>query len=269
MQKYLTVISAVLSDAKRNEILEKNPARMLDLPLVQQTQQQIPSEEEARRFLNVLCNEPLQYEVFYVLAMFTGCRRGELCALKWSDFHLDGEQYLVTVSRSRSSVPGKGVVEGPTKNKHAQSFSVPTSPRLCATTVTRKSPMPRSGTCISAPICLPIQINPSFIRTRLPSTSGSFWMIMISQRPATCIPCGIFMSLPCSTAVWTSRRWRSWPVTVTRPFWNAPTVTRRWNASKGQLLKSPRHCSKAVLRISLSKTPPLSCHFHRILNFRK
>ncbi len=95
---------------------------MLDLPLVQQTQQQIPSEEEARRFLNVLCNEPLQYEVFYVLAMFTGCRRGELCALKWSDFHLDGEQYLVTVSRSRSSVPGKGVVEGPTKNKHARTI---------------------------------------------------------------------------------------------------------------------------------------------------
>ena len=31
-QKYLTVVSAVLSDAKRNEIIQKNPARMIDLP---------------------------------------------------------------------------------------------------------------------------------------------------------------------------------------------------------------------------------------------
>ena len=30
-QRYLSVVSAVLSDAKRNEIIEKNPARMLDL----------------------------------------------------------------------------------------------------------------------------------------------------------------------------------------------------------------------------------------------
>ena len=32
VQKYLTVVSAVLSDAKRNEIISKNPARMIDLP---------------------------------------------------------------------------------------------------------------------------------------------------------------------------------------------------------------------------------------------
>ena len=32
MQKYLTVVSAVLSDAKRNEIIETNPVRMVDLP---------------------------------------------------------------------------------------------------------------------------------------------------------------------------------------------------------------------------------------------
>ena len=34
VQKYLTVVSAVLSDAKRNEIIEKNPARMIDLSLI-------------------------------------------------------------------------------------------------------------------------------------------------------------------------------------------------------------------------------------------
>lgn len=39
VQKYLTVVSAVLSDAKRNEIIQKNPARMIDLPLTRRTTQ--------------------------------------------------------------------------------------------------------------------------------------------------------------------------------------------------------------------------------------
>ena len=52
--------------------------------------------------------------------MATGCRRGELCALKWSDFHSSGDGFLLTVSRSRSIVAGKGVVEGSTKNGHSR-----------------------------------------------------------------------------------------------------------------------------------------------------
>src|SRR3712207_7139743 len=35
--------------------------------------------------------------VFLVLAAVTGARRGELCALRWSDFNLD--EGLVTISR--------------------------------------------------------------------------------------------------------------------------------------------------------------------------
>ena len=52
--------------------------------------------------------------------MATGCRRGELCALKWSDFQSGGDGFLLTVSRSRSIVAGKGVVEGSTKNGHSR-----------------------------------------------------------------------------------------------------------------------------------------------------
>ena len=122
VQKYLTVVSAVLSDAKRNEIIQKNPARMIDLPETESIQQQIPTEEEALRFLNYICNEEIEYRTYYVLAIYTGCRRGELCALKWEDFLVDSrdDTSVLTVSRSRSVVPGKGVVEGPTKNGHSR-----------------------------------------------------------------------------------------------------------------------------------------------------
>lgn len=116
MQKYLTVVSAVLSDAKRNEIIQKNPARMIDLPLTRCTTQYIPSPVEIQKLLDALAKEPRHYRMFYLLSMCTGCRRGKLCALKWEDFKFSRGGLLLTISRSRSVVPGKGVVEGSTKN---------------------------------------------------------------------------------------------------------------------------------------------------------
>ena len=127
VQKYLTVVSAVLSDAKRNEIIQKNPARMLDLPEAKNKEQFIPTDIEARRFLEVLANIPsFVYCTYYTLAIYTGCRRGELCALKWSDFELtqDRRRSVLTVSRSRSTVPGKGIQEGPTKNKKSRKIFI-------------------------------------------------------------------------------------------------------------------------------------------------
>ena len=76
-QKYLTAVSAVLSDAKRNEIIEKNPARMIDLPETAPRTQVIPTDEEAHRFLDILANEEDPYKTFYALAIYTGMRRGE------------------------------------------------------------------------------------------------------------------------------------------------------------------------------------------------
>ena len=122
VQKYLTVASAVLSDAKRNEIIEKNPARMIDLPETTSRTQLIPTDEEAHRFLDILANEDDPYKTFYALVIYTGCRRGELCALKWEDIIMNGDESILTVSRSRSSVLGRGVVEGITKNGQARTI---------------------------------------------------------------------------------------------------------------------------------------------------
>ena len=98
------------------EIIQKNPARMIDLPLTRRTTQYIPSPVEIQKLLDALAKEPRHYRMFYLLSMCTGCRRGELCALKWEDFKFSRGGLLLTISRSRSVVPGKGVVEGSTKN---------------------------------------------------------------------------------------------------------------------------------------------------------
>ena len=136
VQKYLTVVSAVLTDAKRNEIIQKNPARMIDLPLTRRTTQYIPSPMEMQKLLDALAKEPRHYRMFYLLSMYTGCRRGELCALQWSDFTVTQNGLLLTVSRSRSSVPGKGIVEGRTKNGKGNSSTRTLSPSGCEKSMT-------------------------------------------------------------------------------------------------------------------------------------
>ncbi len=122
VQKYLSVVSAVLSDAKRNEIIQKNPTRMIDLPDIISKTQAIPTDKEAEEFLNIIADIDDPYKTFYALAIYIGCRRGELCALKWSDFIVDGYEGILTISRSRSAVPGKGIVEGTTKNGRSRTI---------------------------------------------------------------------------------------------------------------------------------------------------
>lgn len=124
VQKYLTVVSTVLSDAKRNETIEKNPARMIDLPNTGHRTQPIPTDDEAKRLIKVLLDEQPHYRTFYLLAIYTGCRRGELCALKWTDFTQVENICVMTVSRSRSSVLGEGVVEGSTKSGHSRTIAI-------------------------------------------------------------------------------------------------------------------------------------------------
>ncbi len=116
VQKYLNAVSSVLTDAKRNEIISKNPARMVALLPIKKTQQIIPSDSQITELITELLDEENHYRLFYVLAIYTGCRRGELCALKWSSFVQSNGVYTLRIDRSRSSLPYSGVVEKGTKN---------------------------------------------------------------------------------------------------------------------------------------------------------
>ena len=189
-QRYLSVVSAVLSDAKRNEIIEKNPARMLDLPTPQRTVQRIPTRSEVEKLLDTLAKEPRHYRLFYLLSMYTGCRRGELCALQWSDFTGTQNGLLLTVSRSRSSVPGKGIVEGATKNgKSREVFS----PLTCGVSSSPTSAASRwrrtSSAASSVPTSSPTSRGVSSTRTPSPSDCGRSMMPSAFRGSTIFTPC--------------------------------------------------------------------------------
>ncbi len=122
VHKYLDTVSAVLEDAAKNDILLYNPAHRVNTVLVQHAPQRIPQAHEMQRLLQCILQEPLLYRVYYLMALSTGLRRGELCALRWSDLHTGNQLF---VQRSRTTVVGKGVRESDTKNHRARVVVLP------------------------------------------------------------------------------------------------------------------------------------------------
>lgn len=67
--------------------------------------QWLRNHDELRRFLHAAGDEDEHVSVFYMLAVFTGMRAGEIAALEWPDVNLD--RRLISVQRS---------FDGPTKS---------------------------------------------------------------------------------------------------------------------------------------------------------
>ena len=111
-----------LQDAVKNDILLYNPAHRVDKLRVERTPQRIPQAWEMQKLLQCILQEPLLYRVYYLLALSTGLRRGELCALRWRDLH-GGNQLLI--QHSRSTVVGKGVLESDTKSHRTRVVVLP------------------------------------------------------------------------------------------------------------------------------------------------
>ena len=58
VQKYWGVVSVVLNDAKRNQIIAYNPAQCIGKPEAKYREQKIPTDKEAKRFLGLLEQAP-------------------------------------------------------------------------------------------------------------------------------------------------------------------------------------------------------------------
>ena len=121
VQKYLETVSSVLEDAKKNDIIPFNPAHRVRKKHFEKEVQHIPQKYEMSKLMRAIQNEPILYRAYYTLAITTGLRRGELCALQWRD--ITGACEL-TVRRSRSCASGK-IVESDTKSHRERIVTIP------------------------------------------------------------------------------------------------------------------------------------------------
>lgn len=123
-------MSDVFSDAIEDEIAEVNPTRGIKITGQRKSAETMEenheffSEEEMNYIWACAKKERLQVRLEIEIMSMTGCRVGELVALKWADVCLEKGKESITIAHSASSVRGRGMVIGPTKSGGARRISI-------------------------------------------------------------------------------------------------------------------------------------------------
>src|SRR5258708_40134836 len=98
IRNHHAVISAALHQAVRWGWVRSNVAEMAKPPRVTQKRVEAPSLDVVRDVIDAAERRDPRLAALLMLAALTGMRRGELCALRWSD--VDLERGELDVSRS-------------------------------------------------------------------------------------------------------------------------------------------------------------------------
>ena len=106
VKHYISFISSVFDYAIKMQMLSDNPCKYVTLPKIKQAERDCYTLEEAQHFLDLLQNEPLKYQAFFVLAIYGGFRRGEILGLEWKDINF--ETGLVSINRTALYSSDKG-----------------------------------------------------------------------------------------------------------------------------------------------------------------
>lgn len=124
VKRKLCVLQSIMKQACKLELIQSNPAsaEKLTLPKVTAPKIEIFSKQEAAEMLACLEKEPLQFQVLVQLAIKTGARRGELIALKFSDF--DKATNTVTISRAAVKLKGEPVIIKPPKDYEVRTVTI-------------------------------------------------------------------------------------------------------------------------------------------------
>ncbi len=112
------VISAALHQAERWDLVARNVAHRATPPPVHAAEIVAPSPDEVRRVIEAAESIEPALAVLLLLAALTGARRGELCALRWSD--VEWQDGTLRIARSVYETAGGGWAEKATKTHQSR-----------------------------------------------------------------------------------------------------------------------------------------------------
>lgn len=90
-----TVLRSALSQAMRDELVSRNVAALVRVPIPRAESRAVWSVEDARRFLESSRGAGDPLHAGYVLMLILGLRRGELLGLGWAEVNLEAEEMWV------------------------------------------------------------------------------------------------------------------------------------------------------------------------------
>ncbi|MCL2718713.1 MAG: site-specific integrase [Lachnospiraceae bacterium] len=104
MYEYYKIINVMLNQAIKWELIDKNPNLKVIKPKKRKSQRNFYDLEQVKIFLNCLANERIKYKALFILAIDSGARRSEICALRWSD--IDFNYNTLKINNSLKVVNG-------------------------------------------------------------------------------------------------------------------------------------------------------------------
>jgi len=105
------VLCMMLDTAVKHQMIQRNPAKVVTRPRPKSSNAVVFSAEEVRNLLEVARGD--RVFPFLALLVYTGMRRGEALALRWSDVNLEGSSPFVHVGGTLSRIDGRLVRTDP------------------------------------------------------------------------------------------------------------------------------------------------------------
>lgn len=132
VKRYTTVLRSIVTIAYKLEYIEDDigRSRRIEFPKEETKEVEAFTLEEVGEILKALESEPWHIRAVIEVALFTGCRRGEIVGLKWAD--IDFENQRLSVKRSIYKLSdGKAREKEPKSKCSTRTISIPE--RLCKT----------------------------------------------------------------------------------------------------------------------------------------
>lgn len=121
VRRHHSIISAALGRAVKWDMIGSNPAEKASPPGLTRTTAAAPSVEDVQRLVTAADAEDAVLATAIALAATTGARRGELCALRWSN--IDWERRRIRIDQSLTVIKREASL-GPTKTHQRRDVAI-------------------------------------------------------------------------------------------------------------------------------------------------
>ena len=128
VRKYVRFVSVILNYAVKKRIITYNPCVTVDYPEARETEREIYTTEEVKKLLGLMwedSEDKRPFAVFFMLAAYTGCRKGELLGLEWKDVDFLNDVISIRRAYYYSSAEHTSYTDTPKTKKSQRSLKLP------------------------------------------------------------------------------------------------------------------------------------------------
>lgn len=104
------LLHEIMEYALKENMILKNPTNGTTIPKIEPIELQVLNEKQLKTFISALQSDKAWSDFFY-LEIMTGLRRGEICALQWSDLDMVEKKLYVNRSASYQGEEDKNIIQ--------------------------------------------------------------------------------------------------------------------------------------------------------------